>query len=381
MKLMFWTSFWPDVGGVETLATKSLSFWAARGHEVLAITASRPGLPELSVFEGVQIQRLPFWSALRKKDPRLIQIIRKRILQIKSDFGPDVLHINFPHYSIYFHLATARQGATPMVLALHRDLGALNTDPDTTLARLVTRASWVVCNSGSTLSSTRHAFPELSGRLSVIHPFADGYNLVPTPPSLCGQTILGIGRLMREKGWDVLIAAFRRIAEEYPQAVLTILGEGPERAALEHQVDELGLGDRVQLPGSVPNRKVFERLNGSIMVVVPSRWREPFGIVAVEAGIMCRPVVATDAGGLEEIVVNQETGLVVDREDPEALVGAMRGILADPARADRMGRAGRLRAQTMFSAESYMAAYEELYQRAAEGRLQAQKEAGIARAK
>jgi glycosyltransferase involved in cell wall biosynthesis len=102
---------------------------------------------------------------------------------------------------------------------------------------------------------------------------------------------------------------------------------------------------RVVTPGLVPHDQVTASFTAAAVAVVPSRWAEPFGLVAVEAMAAATPVVASDVGGLADIVVPGVTGLRVPPGDPVALAGALDGLLADPGLRIRMGRAGRARAQ------------------------------------
>jgi glycosyltransferase involved in cell wall biosynthesis len=103
-------------------------------------------------------------------------------------------------------------------------------------------------------------------------------------------------------------------------------------------------------------------INTSSLVVVPSRWDEPFGLVALEAALMARPVIAARAGGLVEVVEDGVTGLLVDKESPGQLAEAVIRLLRDPIAADRMGAAGRDLARELFGWERCVDEYEQLYQ-------------------
>jgi glycogen(starch) synthase len=102
-------------------------------------------------------------------------------------------------------------------------------------------------------------------------------------------------------------------------------------------------------------------MKSATIVVMPSRWEEAFGLVALEAALMGRPVVATRVGGLPEVVVDRETGLIVQKDDSEALADAIASLLDQPQQAMAMGNAGRLRAQQIFSLQRYVDAYDALY--------------------
>ena len=103
------------------------------------------------------------------------------------------------------------------------------------------------------------------------------------------------------------------------------------------------------------------------MMVVPSRWQEAFGLVALQAAQLARPVVASRVGGLAEVVADEETGALVPADDPPALALAMAVLLQDPERAIRLGCNGRDRARTLFGWDRYVDARDQLYRTLAQG--------------
>ena len=125
----------------------------------------------------------------------------------------------------------------------------------------------------------------------------------------------------------------------------------------------MGIDAHVDFVGWVDPAKIPELINAATVVVVPSRWEEAFGLVALEAAQMARPVVGTRVGGLPEVVRDGETGLVVPKEDPVALADAMIRLLADPRRATAMGQNARRRALEHFGWEHFLDAYDALYRR------------------
>jgi glycosyltransferase involved in cell wall biosynthesis len=102
-------------------------------------------------------------------------------------------------------------------------------------------------------------------------------------------------------------------------------------------------------------------------VLIPSRVIEGFGLVAMEAAMMGRPVVATRSGGLPEVVIDGQTGLIVERDDSNALAAAIAYLVDHPDMAAQMGRAARNRAQTIFDWERHIDAFDELYRRLING--------------
>lgn len=185
------------------------------------------------------------------------------------------------------------------------------------------------------------------GRIRVIHP-----GIAPDPRPLSGLRRAGapvvgaISRLSREKNVALLLAAFAVVAKEIPEASLHVYGDGPERGDLERQSETLGLGPRVKFFGHV--RDAGRRCAEFDVLAVPSS-RESFGLAALEAMNCAVPVVATDVGGLPELIVDDETGLLVPPEDERALAEALLRILRDRDFGRRLGEAGRARAAAHFS--------------------------------
>jgi glycosyltransferase involved in cell wall biosynthesis len=165
--------------------------------------------------------------------------------------------------------------------------------------------------------------PDLSGAAPDRLGVADGAPL-----------LLALGRLHRNKGFDVLIRALARL----PEAHLVIAGEGPERAALEELAQREGVTARLHLPGWRSDTGAL--LAGCDMLICPSR-HEPLGNVVIEAFSAGRPVVAAAADGPRELISPGETGLLVPPEDPEALAASIRTLLEHPALAARLAEAGR----------------------------------------
>ena len=163
-----------------------------------------------------------------------------------------------------------------------------------------------------------------------------GVGRIPLPVALAASPIpagprrvLAAGRASFEKGFDVLVAALARPEAAGVQATLVV--GGPERAALDAQVAEFGLGDRVKLRDLVPRRELFGLVAEHQVVVVPSR-AEGLGMVALEALALGRPVVASAVGGLPVVVADGVDGLLVAPDDPDALACALVAVpLVTPA--------------------------------------------------
>ena len=149
-------------------------------------------------------------------------------------------------------------------------------------------------------------------------------SVVQTRPE--GQKIIAIGRLEEQKAFDLLLRAFALIKDEFPEASLTIWGEGTQRNTLELVREKLDLQSRVNFPGVTKN--IVEELNKANLFVQSSRW-ESFGNALCEAMATGLPVISTDCLGPREIIRDNVDGLLVPTENVEALADAIRQIFTN----------------------------------------------------
>jgi glycosyltransferase involved in cell wall biosynthesis len=201
-----------------------------------------------------------------------------------------------------------------------------------------------------------------SARVTVVHngisldrfssDASDVHSHARTTPSR--GVVLAVGRLVQRKGYHHLLDAAVRL----PGVRILLAGEGPERFALEERARALGVSGRVEFLGH--REDVPELLSSCDVFVLPSLF-EGHPLSVLEAMAAGRPVVATDSGGTREAVVHGETGLLVPAGDPAALAEAILSMLTDPARARRMGAAGRVRVHEEFSAQGMVHRVTRLY--------------------
>jgi glycosyltransferase involved in cell wall biosynthesis len=185
-----------------------------------------------------------------------------------------------------------------------------------------------------------HVLPHIV-RLPAIQPTP-----VPATPNL-----LYVGQLIRSKGIDVFLKSLARVACPF-QA--TIIGTGNGEATFRRLSTRLGLVDRVHFAGWMDRENLDSHYRNAKIVVVPSRWPEPFGMVGLEAMNYGRPTVAFDVGGISDWLAHGETGLLVPEQDIAALAEALESLLADTARAAQFGAAARARVETCFSFDQYV---------------------------
>ncbi len=143
-----------------------------------------------------------------------------------------------------------------------------------------------------------------------------------------------MGRLVPQKGFDMLLDAFSRVAGKHPEWSLKVLGKGPLKAQLEAQAELLGLKNRVNFAGTVPDP--FPVLRESDLFVFASRF-EGFGNALAEAMACGLPVISFDCpAGPSEIILNGMNGVLVPREDVAALAAAMDHLMSEPAARARL---------------------------------------------
>ena len=195
-------------------------------------------------------------------------------------------------------------------------------------------------------------------RVETLRYFApvDKWSPVDTPSS---GPIVFVGRLYRQKGVHVLLAALGRLKLPAGQRVV-IAGDGPEMAALRQQAGRLGL-DQVEFVGALGDADLRQLMTSSRMVVVPSIWYEVRGMVILEAYAIGRPVVGSNIGGIPEVIVQGETGLLCRAGDVDDLAAQIDWMLSHPAESAEMGNAARQRAETHFAPDDHLKRLTEIY--------------------
>ena len=168
-----------------------------------------------------------------------------------------------------------------------------------------------------------------------------------------GDFLLFVGAFGRYKGVDVLLDAYRRLDDAPP---LVIIGYETN----EYPVQTTDVPKNVTVLKNWPNHAVMEAWRRCAIALVPSTWAEPFGIVALEAMAMAKPIIASRIGGLPDIIVDEESGLLVRPDDAEALSAAMQRLIADPALRQKLGDAAHTRVE-QFKASVVVPRYEAIY--------------------
>ncbi|NCO86554.1 MAG: glycosyltransferase family 4 protein [Rhodobacterales bacterium] len=207
----------------------------------------------------------------------------------------------------------------------------------------IARAAFVACISDFARSQAMLHCPRAAwGKLHVVHCGIDPARYDASPHGDGGQ-LLFVGRLAAVKGLPVLFEALTLIADRLPRLRLTLVGDGPDRRALEAEARGLP----VAFVGYKSQSEVAELLRGADALVLPS-FAEGLPVVLMEAMAARLPVIATRIAGVPELVEDGASGLLVPPGDAQALAAAIAAVLGDPARAGRMGAAGRAKVSAEF---------------------------------
>jgi glycosyltransferase involved in cell wall biosynthesis len=259
----------------------------------------------------------------------------------------DIAHAHLVHADWYLACASIFAHEVPLVSTKH------NQDPFRQLApfRAMERAALSRYRTVIAISESLKAFTEDIARVpAVVVPYGVPLRARPSAGRRRSPTlrVLGVGRLTRQKGFDVAIRAFTSVRTELPRAQLEIAGEGEERESLSRLIEELGLTDAVSLLGERPD--IPQLMEKADVLVHPARW-EGFGLVLLEAMSAGLPIVASRAGAIPEVVDDEVTGLLISPEDPQALAGVLLRMLRTPALGRQFAAAGFSRLRSRFSLE------------------------------
>jgi glycosyltransferase involved in cell wall biosynthesis len=305
------------------------------------------------------------------------RLIQRRIDRQLVLHGASVVHIHCVSSNAFYAFSAARRLCLPLVVTLH---GELTGDADDIyhhsrvlpklLTRLMAEADAVTaCSNQTLIDAVDFTGVAVGSRGTIIRGGVDIEEFSGAEPERRPRPyMLTAGRLVQVKGLDVLIDAYRLVLERHPAAPdLVIAGDGDERAELERRAAALGIADRVEFAGRCDRARVARLFKGCTLFVLPSHY-EGSPLVNVEAMAVGKPVIATRVGGVAEVVIDGETGLLTAAGDPAGLADALCRLLENPGLAEKLGKAGRREVATLDwpnIAERYDSVYESACARAA----------------
>jgi glycogen synthase len=369
------SAFHPSLGGVEELSRQLALELRNQGHGVIVVTNQWPRtLPEFEDIDGLPVYRLPFrWPGSGLKSEISYRLTRRRVesrlRELLRRNAVDVLHVQCVSSNGLYALGAQQRLNLPLVVTLQGELtmdaGRLfQTVPfaQSVLRRCMAEADVVTGCSGMTLGDGEAFFGQkLGDRGRVVFNAAQVADFGRVTPLANPRPYLfALGRLVPQKGFDVLLRAFADTGLAATHDLL-LAGDGPDREALQALIGELKLDGVARLVGRADRPQVAAYFKGAELFVLPSTADEGLPVVTAEAMAAGKAVVATRSGGAPEAVLHEQTGLIVEKGDRAGLAAAIRRVVGDPALRQRLADAGLARAPLFGWPEitrQYVACYE-----------------------
>lgn len=274
MKIGIIGPFFPSLGGIETFTALLARNFASQGHRVCILTASSGDDAGEGGSGKYTIHRqLGPWEILSLCDE--LDILLSMGVGLRTLWAPFLL-------------------GKPVVISHQTWLSHGGESPLTMLKGCVLHAAENIAISAAVASSLPCAVTKIPDCFD--EAVFQNRNLQRS------GDLLFVGRLVSDKGADLLLGAVRRLNDAGLRTTLTVVGSGPERGILEDLTLELGIAGQVTFAGPLPPEKVAEVMNRHRILVVPSRWAEPFGIVALEGAACGCDVIGSNRGGLPEAI-------------------------------------------------------------------------------
>jgi glycosyltransferase involved in cell wall biosynthesis len=333
--LLISASYAPVRGGLQTIAQTLARSLKLRGHDVEVLTNRYPRtLAARETLENIPVRRWHFLAP----EFRYLKNLRfdlflaglfyfpttlARMILLLRRGRPDVVNLHFAGAPSLFVLFARWLLRFRLVVSLHGDdvegLPGRSSFERSILRGLLRKADVVTACSEYLLNEAIKFEPELRAKGRTVH---NGIE----PLSLAGHAgqkscVIAAGRMFPKKGFDVLL---RAQANTKNRRQVTLIGDGPERESLEHLAGSLGLNE-IRFSGQKDREGVLAEMAGADLVVIPSR-SEPFGMVALEAMALGKPVVASRVGGLPEILKGADA-LLVEPDEPNTLAIAIDTVL------------------------------------------------------
>ena len=331
-----------DPGGVQTHVRELAEHLLREGHTVEVLAPLRGRERPTYVRPVGRPVDIPYNASNAPIDPRPWS--RRPVAAALTAFAPDVVHVHEPLAPSTAMWATLGARA-PVVATFHSgaDRSRLYDLAAPMLRRVARRIAVRIAVSEAAAAFAR---ARIGGAFEIVPNGADVERFARAIPADlgAGRKLLFVGRLDERKGFRVATVAFGTLAPARPDLGLVVVGEGPERSAVEALPAEVR--DRVVLVGAVANVDLPPYSAACELYLGPAVGGESFGIVLVEAMAAGLPVVASRIPGYTEVVRDGVDGLLVPPRDAEALAAAIARVLDDRVLAERLTEAGRQRART-----------------------------------
>ena len=344
-------------GDTEPGFVYELSLRLSKRFQVTVLAPHHPGAKRFEIVDGMRVHRFRYFfpSSLerlcygggilpnmkksflaRLQLPFLVAAELFSLWMVAKKERPDIIHAHWILPQGFTAAIVSKLLGIPFVVTAHAgDVFPLNKPLFRLLSRFsVSSAAAVTVNSRFTKAAVEKI--AVSKAVQVI-PMGVDLKLFSSPSaaavvrkkySVKGKMLLFVGRLAEKKGVTYLITAMKSILQDFPGCKLIIVGDGPEKAALMQQSQQLGLSGSIIFTGSVPNSSLPSFYKAADVFILPSIVdskgdTEGLGVVLLEAMAAGVPVVASNVGGIPDILIRNRTGLLVEQKDPDALAAAV----------------------------------------------------------
>ena len=373
------------VGGIARHCEGLAKALVQQNHEVHLFTLDFPGSPNYEEMDGVKVYR----TSTELGHPNFLtwvllfnHFLTKRMADVSRSVDFDVIHVH-DWLAAFSGITFKHYLKKPMVLTVHStEIGRAQglRSPDSFSINGI--EWWATYEADRVIVCSQSMKNEIGGHFNLP---LDKVDVIPNAidptkyqtfvdrgavrqrygVGYGEKLILCVGRLVPQKGIEYFIRAIPSIAKRYPEAKFIIVGEGWSRDILEAEARASGQGRKIQFTGFASDKEVINLMTSADVLVVPSVY-EPFGIVALEGMASGVPVVASQVGGLSEVIEHNRTGLFVYPRSPESIAWGIDRVLSDPDHAKWLTENAKEKLHKAYSWEAVAMKTVEVYRKVVE---------------
>jgi glycosyltransferase involved in cell wall biosynthesis len=373
------------VGGIARHCEGLAKAQVQQGHDVHLFTLDFPGSPEYEEMDGIKVYR----ASTELGHPNFLtwvllfnHFLSKKMADITEKVEFDVMHVH-DWLAAFSGITFKHYTKKPMILTVHStEIGraqGLHSADSFSINGIEWWATYeadrvIVCSHSMKDEICNH-FNLPAKKVDVIPNAIDAAAYqIPVDRGDVRQRygvgwgeklVLCVGRLVPQKGIEYFIRAIPQIARQHPEAKYVIVGEGWSRDLLEAEARASGHADKIQFTGFASDKEVINLMTSADVLVVPSIY-EPFGIVALEGMATGVPVVASQVGGLAEVIDHEKTGIFVYPRSPDSIAWGIGKVLSDPDHAKCLTKNAKEKLHKAYSWEAVAMKTVEVYKKVVE---------------
>ncbi len=353
--------YYPYNGGLEKIVTEVVEgLNNTKQYQITVLTSTKKNEKKhVEKIHGIRVIYLPL-NIVHGKINFILELLNIRIY-MKQLLMEDYDFISIQYMGYFSVVFSSLKTKTPYSISIH---GMDVTGQKKCLVKLIQKR--IVKNASVVISNSHYLAKELKEKIGYsfqakLVVIWNGIHLEKYKPDkelTLNKTIVSVGRFVYKKGFDVLVDAFSRVKKQCPDARLIIAGDGAEKLKCEKLAEKLEIRDSIDFLGLVDNEQIPSVMKQGRIFILPSR-NEPFGIVILEAMALGIPVIATDSGGVTEILNGGECGCLIPTDNPDEMAECMLRLLEDNVLSAELRRKGLERIK-LFSIEEVVSKYDRI---------------------